>query len=69
MAKSKIQTERLQVMLAVRAHALLAILAEKGMFGTSVPDVAKALIEQGLRRAKREGFLTEQDVRSGKQSG
>jgi hypothetical protein len=64
MAKSKIHTERLQVMLALKTHALLAILANKGMLGTSPTDVAKSLIELGIREAKKEGFLTEEDLRA-----
>ena len=57
------KTDRLQVYLALQTHAFLAILAEKGTHGTSVPDVAKTLIEQGIRRAVREGFLDAEDRR------
>lgn len=64
MPKAKIQTERLQVMLAHKTHALLAILADKGMHGTSPTDVAKSLIELGIREARKEGFLTDEDVRT-----
>jgi hypothetical protein len=64
MAKAKIQTERLQVMLALKTHALLAILADKGMHGTSPTDVAKSLIELGIREARKDGFLTDDDLRA-----
>lgn len=64
MRMAKIPTERLQVMLSLKTHALLAILAEKGTHGTSPTDVAKSLIENGIRRAKRDGFLTDNDIRS-----
>lgn len=60
---AKIPTERLQVMLAAKTHALLAVLAEKGTHGTSATDVAKSLIEQGIRDAKKDGFLSDEDLR------
>lgn len=62
MSRSKPQTERLQVMLALKSHAFLALLAGKGTHGTSIPDVAKAMIEEGIRSAIKDGFLTKQDV-------
>ena len=49
-------TERLQVYLSLKTHAFLSVLVEKGTHGTSVPDVAKTLIEDGIRRAIREAF-------------
>jgi hypothetical protein len=55
------ETERLQVALSLKTHAFLAVLVEKGTYGTSIPDVAKTLIEQGIRRAIREGFLDADD--------
>jgi len=55
------QTQRLQVSLSLKTHAFLAVLAEKGTHGTSVPDVARTLIEQGIRRAIREEFLDADD--------
>jgi hypothetical protein len=66
MAKS---TERLQVMLSLRTHALLARLGAKGTHGTDLTDAAKTLIEQGLRRAIREGFLDQEDVRIVQEAG
>jgi hypothetical protein len=32
-------------------------LSKHGTHGTSVPDVAKTLIEEGIRQAIKEGFL------------
>jgi len=55
------QSQRLQVSLSLKTHAFLAVLAEKGTHGTSVPDVARTLIEQGIRRAIREEFLDADD--------
>jgi len=62
MAKKKAKTERLQVVLALKTHAYLALLVEKGTHGTSVPDAAKALIEQGIRQAIKDSFLSAEDV-------
>lgn len=59
MASSNQKTERLQVMLALKTHAFLDALASKGTHGTSPTDVARTLIEQGIRRAIREKFLDE----------
>jgi hypothetical protein len=56
-------TDRLQVMLSLRTHAFLARLGAKGTHGTDSTDAAKTLIEQGIRRAIREGFLDKDDVR------
>jgi hypothetical protein len=50
-------------MLAVKTHAYLAILGNKGTMGVGPADAAKTLIEQGIRRAIRQGFLTTEDVR------
>ncbi|MGO9397607.1 MAG: hypothetical protein ACLP19_07135 [Xanthobacteraceae bacterium] len=57
------ETDRLQVYLSLKTHAFLAVLADKGTHGTSIPDVAKTLIEQGIRRAIKDGFLDEDDRR------
>ena len=62
MPAGKPQTERLQLMLALKTHAFLAILADKGMHGTSVTDVAKGLIEQGIRDARNEGHFTAEEI-------
>lgn len=56
-------TDRLQVSLSLKTHAFLALLVEKGTHGTSIPDVAKTLIEQGIRQAIRDGFLDAEERR------
>ena len=63
MAVVKAETERLQVSLALKTHAFLSKLVEKGTHGTSIPDVARTLIEQGIRQVIKDGFLTAEDVR------
>jgi hypothetical protein len=50
MAYAKLETKQLKVTLAVVTIELLERLMRRGNFGTSVPDVAKSLIEEGLRR-------------------
>jgi len=62
MPAEKPQTERLQVTLASKTHAFLAILADKGMHGTSATDVAKGLIEKGIREARRDGHFTTEEI-------
>jgi hypothetical protein len=56
----KAETQQIQPVLALKTHAFLTILANKGTHGTSPVDVAKTLI--GIRRAIREGHLTPEDV-------
>jgi hypothetical protein len=68
MAKGQAQTERLQVMLSLKTHAFLDLLARKGTHGVNSPDVAKGLIEKGIQLAIREGFLTPEDVRAVQQT-
>jgi len=63
MASRTEKTERLQVMLGLRTHGFLTMLAEKGTHGTSPTDVAKSLIEDGIRRAIKEEWLDKEDVR------
>jgi hypothetical protein len=50
-------TERRPVTLAVATWEYLDHLSKLGTHGTSVPDVAKALIEEGIRQAIKDGFL------------
>jgi hypothetical protein len=50
-------TERRPLTLAVATWAYLDQLSKLGTHGTSVPDVAKTLIEEGIRQAIRDGFL------------
>lgn len=51
MAYPKLKTKQLKVTLAEITLELLERLMRDGNYGTSVPDVAKSLIEEGLRRA------------------
>ena len=50
-------TDRRPLTLAVATWAYLDQLSKLGTHGTSVPDVAKTLIEDGIRQAIKEGFL------------
>jgi hypothetical protein len=50
-------TERRPVTLAVATWEYLEQLSKLGTHGTSVPDVAKTLIEEGIRQAIKDGFL------------
>ena len=43
--------------LAVATWEYLEQLSKLGTHGTSVPDVAKTLIEDGIRQAIKDGFL------------
>ncbi|MGY3487803.1 hypothetical protein ACVW1C_005686 [Bradyrhizobium sp. USDA 4011] len=69
MASRTEKTERLQVMLGLKTHGFLAVLSEKGTHGTSPTDVAKALIEDGIRRAIQEEWLSPDDVRKVQRPG
>jgi hypothetical protein len=57
MAAEEKNTKRLYVTLGLATIEHLEVLARRGTHGTSAPDVAKGLIEEGLRHAIREGFL------------
>jgi hypothetical protein len=50
-------TDRRPLTLAVATWAYLDQLSKLGTHGTSVPDVAKTLIEEGIRQAIKDGFL------------
>jgi hypothetical protein len=50
-------TKRLYVTLAVATIEHLDVLARRGTHGTGASDVAKGLIEEGIRHAIRDGFL------------
>jgi len=60
-AKGKSQTERLQLYVSLQSFAFLELLAAKGTHGTSISDVARTLIEEGIRTALEKGHLTEVD--------
>ena len=57
MADGKAPSERLQTMLAVETIEYLRALAATGLYGTSIPAVGRALIEQGVRDAIEKGFI------------
>ncbi len=57
MAKGQTSTTRQNVTLSHKTKAYLAALAGMGTHGDSVSDVAKTLIEQGIREAIQNGFL------------
>ena len=50
-------TDRRPITLAVATWNYLDQLSKLGTHGTCVPDVAKTLIEEGIRQAIKEGFL------------
>ena len=50
-------TDRRPVTLGVATWEFLDQLSKLGTHGTSVPDVAKTLIEEGIRQAIKDGFL------------
>ena len=50
-------TDRRPITLAVATWDYLDQLSKLGTHGTSVPDVAKTLIEDGIRQAIKDGFL------------
>ena len=57
MAKGQNKTKRQWVTLSFKTLEYLEILATKGTHGDSVPDVAKSLIELGIRTAIETGYL------------
>jgi hypothetical protein len=61
-------TERRPVTLAVGTWGFLDQLSKLGTHGTSVPDVAKTLIEEGIRQAIKDGFLKQGSVVAGSTS-
>jgi hypothetical protein len=63
MARGQVETDRLQVMLALTTLAFLDLLARKGTHGVNSPDVAKSLIEKGINAAIHNGDLTPDEVK------
>lgn len=59
MAYDKLPTKQIKVTLAEATIAHLLELMKKGRRGTSLTDVAKTLIEEGLRLTKEKGHLTD----------
>lgn len=56
------KTDRLQVTLDLKTLAFLEILGSKGTHGKDSKAAARTLIEQGIRTAIRDEFLTKEDV-------
>jgi hypothetical protein len=50
-------TDRRPITLANITWTYLEELSKRGTHGTSSPDVAKSLIEEGVRQAIKDGFL------------
>ena len=65
MATEKAETDRIPVTLALATIAYLEKLVRQGTHGTSVPGVARTLIEEGVRNAIKDGLLSIRD--NGKQ--
>ncbi|HZT86516.1 MAG TPA: hypothetical protein VFA12_01020 [Stellaceae bacterium] len=61
MALGQNPTRRIQITLSLRTHDYLAALARRGTHGSSIVDVARTLVEEGVRRAIRENFIAIED--------
>jgi hypothetical protein len=55
-------TDRRPITLANLSWDYLGDLAKQGTHGTSIPDVAKTLIEEGIRTAIEKGYIKRRDV-------
>ena len=61
MATEKAETDRVPVTLALSTITYLEKLVRQGTHGTSVPGVARTLIEEGIRLAIKDGLLSIRD--------
>ena len=61
MATEKAETDRVPVTLALSTITYLERLVRQGTHGTSVPGVARTLIEEGIRLAIKDGLLAIRD--------
>ena len=61
MATEKAETDRVPVTLALSTISYLEKLVIQSTHGTSVPGVAKTLIEEGIRLAINDGLLAIRD--------
>lgn len=57
MAQGKAQTVRKNVTLSAVTVDYLEDLASKGTHGSDVPGVLRAMVEEGVRNALRDGFI------------
>ena len=62
MATEKAETDRVPITLALSTIAYLEKLVRQGTHGTSVPGVARTLIEEGIRLAIKDGLLAIRDT-------
>ena len=69
MATEKAETDRVPVTLALSTINYLERLVRQGTHGTSVPGVAKTLIEEGIRLAIKDGLLAIRDNGKGVLTG
>ena len=60
-AAEKAETDRVPVTLALSTIGYLEKLVRQGTHGTSVPGVARTLIEEGIRLAIKDGLLAIRD--------
>ena len=65
MATERAETDRIPVTLALSTIGYLEKLVRQGTHGTSVPGVAKTLIEEGIRLAIKDGLLSIRDIPKG----
>ena len=61
MATEKAETDRVPITLALSTISYLEKLVRQGTHGTSVPGVARTLIEEGIRLAIKDGLLSIRD--------
>jgi hypothetical protein len=66
MATEKAETDRIPVTLALSTITYLEKLVRQGTHGTSVPGVARTLIEEGIRNAIKDGLLSIRDNGNGR---
>ena len=61
MATEKAETDRVPITLALQTIVYLDKLVIQGTHGTSVPGVARSLVEEGIRLAIKDGLLSIRD--------
>jgi hypothetical protein len=61
MATEKAETDRIPITLSLATIGFLERLVRQGTHGTSVPGVARTLIEEGIRNAIKDGLLAIRD--------
>jgi len=61
MATEKAETDRVPITLALSTITYLEKLVRQGTHGTSVPGVARTLVEEGIRLAIKDGLLAIRD--------